>query len=131
MKTALILLSMIFFHIVDDFYLQGSLASFKQKSWWKKNCPNRMYRYDYLVALLFHAFSWTFMIHLPLVAACLLSKKEADVYVFLLLFAVNIIIHAVTDDCKANKLSINLITDQIIHLLQITGTYLFYMYVIL
>lgn len=32
----LILFTMIFCHIVDDYYLQGWLASAKQKSWWKR-----------------------------------------------------------------------------------------------
>lgn len=31
-----ILFTMIFCHIVDDYYLQGWLASAKQKSWWEK-----------------------------------------------------------------------------------------------
>ena len=39
---------MIFCHIVDDYYLQGKLASMKQKSWWEKNAPDRLYKYDYL-----------------------------------------------------------------------------------
>ena len=35
----IILIIMIFLHIVDDFYLQGVLAKFKQKDWWKENYP--------------------------------------------------------------------------------------------
>lgn len=31
-----LLLGMLFLHIVDDYYLQGWLASARQKSWWKK-----------------------------------------------------------------------------------------------
>ena len=30
------LLFMVFLHIVDDYYLQGILASMKQKQWWLK-----------------------------------------------------------------------------------------------
>ena len=33
------LLLMIFLHIVDDYYLQGILASMKQRGWWEKNAP--------------------------------------------------------------------------------------------
>jgi hypothetical protein len=57
-----LLLIMIFLHIVDDYYLQGFLASLKQKRWWEKNAPDKLYRKDYIMALLEHAFSWTFMI---------------------------------------------------------------------
>lgn len=60
-----ILFTMIFCHIVDDYYLQGWLASAKQKSWWEKNAPGKLYKYDYLAALFMHSFSWSFMIMLP------------------------------------------------------------------
>lgn len=60
-----ILFTMIFCHIVDDYYLQGWLASAKQKSWWEKNAPEKLYKYDYLAALFMHSFSWSFMIMLP------------------------------------------------------------------
>lgn len=36
MKETILLLCMLFCHIVDDYYLQGWLASAKQKSWWEK-----------------------------------------------------------------------------------------------
>ena len=48
MKSVLILFAMIFCHIVDDYYLQGILASMKQKAWWQKQesyCEK--YKYDY------------------------------------------------------------------------------------
>ena len=61
-----ILFAMIFCHIVDDYYLQGILASMKQRQWWKENAPNKMYEHDYIVALIMHAFSWSFMISIPL-----------------------------------------------------------------
>ena len=50
LKTIL-LLAMLFCHIVDDYYLQGWLASAKQKSWWKKNAPDKLYKNDYIMAL--------------------------------------------------------------------------------
>lgn len=54
MKYFIILITMIFCHIVDDYYLQGWLASAKQKSWWKKNAPDDLYKHDYLMALFMH-----------------------------------------------------------------------------
>ena len=68
-----ILFSMIFCHIVDDFYLQGCLAKFKQKKWWQENYPNELYRNDWIISLLIHAFSWTFMIMLPTMAWTLMD----------------------------------------------------------
>lgn len=63
----LILIFMFFAHIVDDYYLQGWLASGKQRSWWEKNAPDKLYRYDYKMALVCHALSWAIMIMLPII----------------------------------------------------------------
>lgn len=112
----LILLSMVFCHIVDDYYLQGWLASAKQKAWWEKNSPEPMYRYDYLMALFMHSFSWTFTTMLPL------TLFGSTFYP--MLFIVNVIIHAVTDNAKANLKKINLVQDQIVHMIQIVLTWL-------
>lgn len=112
---------MIFLHIVDDYYLQGWLASGKQKSWWEKNTFNELYKYDYLMALFCHSFSWSFMIQLPIFIYGFYLKK----FIWnILLFIINIIIHAYTDNLKANKLKINLIQDQIIHFIQIVITWI-------
>lgn len=121
MKTFILLL-MIFLHIVDDYYLQGTLAKLKQKSWWGENAPNNLYKNDYIMALWEHAFSWTFMIILPLFwfNGFVLDAK------LVILFIINMITHAVVDDLKANKHKINLVQDQTIHLLQISWTWLLY-----
>lgn len=119
MKTIL-LLGMLFCHIVDDYYLQGILAKLKQKSWWKENAPMRLYKNDYKMALIEHAFSWTFMIHLPII---IIYKN-----VVILWFIGTVFIHAFIDNAKANDLSINLIQDQIIHILQVVATWLIYIY---
>lgn len=59
----ILLFSMLFFHLFDDYKLQGILANMKQRSWWEKNAPDDLYKNDYIIALIEHAFSWTFMIH--------------------------------------------------------------------
>lgn len=117
-----ILLCMIFMHIVDDYYLQGILASMKQRSWWKENAPQEMYKYDYLPALIAHSFSWAFMILLPLA----FSLKSID-FSFFILFFINMIGHAIVDNEKANRKTINLCEDQLVHLAQIilSWAYLF------
>lgn len=114
----IILLSMFFLHIVDDYYLQGVLANLKQKDWWRKNVPDKMFRYDYLIALIEHAFSWSFMIHIPI----MVYLTTLNPYTLI----INMIIHAFIDDLKANKYMINLTTDQIFHFIQIMVTYWFY-----
>lgn len=116
----LILISMIFCHIVDDYYLQGWLASAKQKLWWEQNAPDKLYRYDYIVALFMHSFSWTFMMMLvPTIKVMLFGGIWKP-----LLFLGNVMIHMFVDDLKANKKQINLIQDQSIHMLQIIWTWL-------
>lgn len=120
----MILLSMIFLHIVDDYYLQGWLASAKQKQWWKDNAPQPLYKYDYIWALLMHSFSWTFMVMLPL--AYMQNFKLNTMFNFL--FFMNLFIHAFTDNLKANVKMINLITDQLIHIVQIIITFVLLMY---
>lgn len=117
------LLLMIFLHIVDDFYLQGKLAELKQLKWWISQFDKYedflKYRNDYKIALMIHAFSWTFMIMLPI---SILFYGTLD-WKYYLVFEINWMIHVIVDDLKANKLKINLITDQTIHLIQIIITW--------
>ena len=121
MHPIFILLLMFFCHIVDDYYLQGWLASAKQKKWWKETAPRTLYRFDYIMALVCHAFSWSFMIMLPIAFV-----TNWDMGWLFLAYPINMIIHALVDDLKANKLAINLITDQCIHFVQIGFTFLAY-----
>lgn len=122
---------MIFCHVVDDYYLQGWLASAKQKKWWKENAPNELYKNDYKVALLVHSFSWVFSINLPiLVYALFLHILSSIIFPYFILLVVNMIIHYIVDNLKANKLKINLIADQNIHLFQIMISWVVYMFVI-
>ena len=111
--------SMIFCHIVDDYYLQGWLASAKQKKWWEQNAPDKLYRFDYIMALVCHSFSWSFMIMLPWIIYAGPSLNFA-----LIAIPINSIIHAIVDDLKANKHKLNLIQDQLIHLAQIVVTFI-------
>lgn len=115
MNSSFALLLMIFLHIVDDYYLQDWLASAKQRDWWKENTPQKLYKYDYIWALLVHSFSWSFVVMLP-VAFHL--NFEADVS-FIICLLLNMIVHALTDTSKANMKVINLWTDQLIHICQI------------
>lgn len=118
MAKLFVLLTMIFCHIVDDYYLQGILSSMKQKQWWKDNAPLALYRYDYIAALVMHAFSWSFMVMLPIAY----MYRFAITGLFTIVFLFNMVIHAVADDLKANKGAISLIGDQYVHIAQIIMT---------
>lgn len=111
----LILISMIFCHIVDDYYLQGWLASAKQKSWWEKNAPDEMYKHDYMAALFMHSFSWTFSIMLVPTIYIIINGGVWNP----MLFVGNLLTHMLVDDLKANRKKINLIQDQTLHMVQI------------
>ena len=118
MNKLFTVLLMIFFHVIADYNLQGWLASAKQKSYWEKNYPEPMYQHDYISALRMHSFSWSFMIMLPI--AILWKFNVTPPFCVMLL--VNLVIHMVIDDLKANKKFINLWQDQFIHMLQIIVT---------
>lgn len=122
MKIALlILILMIFCHIIADYNLQGWLASAKQKEWWEKNAPDNMYKNDYIMALFMHSFTWSFMIMVPAAIYALCMKDIF--YVHFLWFIWNIGIHCFIDNQKANRKEINLVEDQLWHLLQIVLTW--------
>lgn len=122
MHPVFVLLLMFFAHIVDDFVLQGWLASAKQKKWWEEHAPQALYKHDYIMALCCHAFSWSFMIMLPIAIA-----TNWNMGWLFIAYPVNMIVHAIIDDLKANKLKINLIADQCFHFIQIVLTFTIYM----
>lgn len=116
---ALILITMVFLHIMDDFYLQGILAQMKQKKWWEKQTTDEQYKHDYIAALIVHGFSWSFMVHLPFTGLIVLLDSFEDVSVLVLSLIVHAAVHALIDHFKANKHAINLIEDQLLHATQI------------
>ena len=123
MSIYFILATMIFLHIIDDYCLQAScLCDLKQKSFWEKNAPQKLYKNDYLCALLMHGLSWSFMIMLP-IATVLTFNVSLN---FFLMFIANAVFHATIDDLKANKYRINLWTDQLVHIGQIIVTFILY-----
>ena len=119
MNKPFLLMLMVFLHIIADYNLQGWLASAKQREWWKNNAPSKLYKYDYILALITHSFSWSFMIMLPI---ALYMGFNID-YIFIVILFANMFIHAFVDNLKTNKNKINLWTDQIIHVTQIIVTF--------
>jgi len=124
MSKLFVIALMIFCHIIDDYRLQGILASMKQRSWWEENYSERLYKYDYIMALAMHSMSWSFMIMLPV--AAYMDFRPTNI--FFMVLAANGVVHALVDDLKANKHKINLIVDQCIHLMQIFITAIVLLY---
>ena len=110
----LIFFIMLFCHIVDDYYLQGILASMKQKAWWRKQEGySEKYKDDWSIALFMHAFSWAFMINLIFIIL------QFNATFIILSIIINCGIHMIVDHLKANAKKINLFTDQWTHICQI------------
>lgn len=122
MNAAFVFLWMIFFHVVADYNLQGWLASAKQKSYWEANAPDKLYKHDYICALIMHSISWTFMIMLPIAYAMGFAINPT----FVILFIFNTALHAIIDDLKANRKLINLWHDQLFHMVQIALTFVLF-----
>lgn len=126
MKYIILLFMMVFFHIVDNYYLQRILAQMKQKKWWEENDPDKLYKNDYKMALLEHAFSWSFMIHIPIFLFIYFYGINIPWYGIVFTIIGNTVIHAYIDNKKANLLQINLVQDQLAHLAQILVTWIAY-----
>ncbi len=124
MSKAFVLLWMLFNHVLDDYFLQGILASMKQKKWWQENYPDAKYKHDYIMALFMHSLSWSFMIMLPIAAFYSFNVG----FWFIFAFIMNLALHMYVDNGKANIGIINLIEDQILHIIQIVGTWIHLMF---
>lgn len=123
------LILMIFAHIVDDFNMQGWLAQAKQRKYWENDPVGKddMYKSDYLMALFIHSFSWSFMIIVPIWIMSGLESVSWMIYTI----PINTLGHMLCDDMKANVRCINLVQDQMFHLLQVLWTYGYWLVVVL
>ena len=115
----IVFILMLLAHFFADFHLQGILADMKQEQWWEQQEGyNSKYKYDYIAALVIHSAEWTLWMMIPL-----FLLPYLDLGMFLLLAALNIVVHSLTDNSKANYRDISLIQDQVIDLAQIAFTY--------
>lgn len=126
MEKILLLISMLYLHIADDYRHQGILTSMKQKSWWEEHAPDDLYRRDYIMALYEHAFSWTVVIHVPAIAYRLYFGNMINLPEFLFLFISMWLVHAMIDDAKCNQHTISLVQDQLAHIVQVWTVWAFY-----
>lgn len=117
-----ILALMVLCHIIVDFHTQGILASMKQKKWWADNVPamgfTHKYDKDYLAALFMHSVEWSIVVHIPFVVFYCSNPVVLASVVF------NAFAHMFIDDLKCNRMKINLITDQTLHIIQIVASVL-------
>lgn len=107
-----VLLCMWYLHLIDDYVLQGILAKLKQRDFWTPY--GKKYQADYGIALLEHGFMNAFLVHIPIYIW--LCKNEPTLFASIFLFG---ILHAIIDDWKANDKRLNLLQDQILHILLI------------
>ena len=84
-------------------------------------------KHDYIVVLILHGFEWSMFIHIPIIVAYVLANgwdfSETFLWAIGIMVCLNAVLHAMVDDLKANVMSINLIQDQLYHLVQIGVTY--------
>lgn len=125
----ILILGTLLAHILEDFHLQGILAQMKQKSWWydevaRVSCEQsdvevpilmKKYRYDYAASLLMHGIEWSIIIAIP--AMFILGGCP---WWLLVIVALNAVVHASIDNAKCNRMSINLVQDQILHMCQLS-----------
>lgn len=112
----------ILLHIIDDFVLQPvCLSKLKQKKIWveHENYSDK-YKNDYKMALFIHSLSWSIMIMFPLLLL------NTNIFFLSGILLLNIVIHYIVDNEKANNFKINLIQDQIIHFVQIIFMYVIF-----
>ena len=124
----MILFAMIFCHLYADYNMQGILASFKQKEWWKENYPNKLYKNDWIISLIEHAFMWSFVTHIPLIY--MWWGNESALVTIGGIIGIQCIFHILIDHAKANMRAINLVEDQCFHLVQIIVSWIFGMFFI-
>lgn len=108
-----IALMMVVLHIIDDFHLQGILAELKQRSYWRQWGPHSRYADDYIPSLICHGLEWSFIVHIPMIWV---YGFEPIIFIMII---VNAVVHSTVDHLKCNEHTINLIQDQIIHMMQI------------
>lgn len=135
----LVFLAMIYLHVADDFN-QGILADLKQKKTWdipdKELGRKNIYRNDYIPPLMMHSIKWSIVIHIPVIIYLLTNEKmryliettfvvggidTSYVFIFNMLISIfgHAVIHGIVDHFKCNRFKINLIVDQLFHVIQI------------
>jgi len=116
-------------HFIADFNLQlgAGLDKFKSVDWWRKIMGEtiwgtadeqfRKYKHDYKVAMAIHSVVWALVTFAPCIWLCTSAKAMLSI------LAVNAVAHYYIDNLKANRYRLNLVQDQILHLLQVGASF--------
>jgi hypothetical protein len=115
-------ITILFFHIIADYNLQGVLAQMKFVRFWKDLKERESQRKDgfkistkdWLMPMIEHSFMWSFIVHLPII---MFYSINPITIIFSII--IHTCFHMLIDSLKANTNDINLIADQLFHMLQI------------
>lgn len=116
---ALILFTMIFLHIVGEFYLQGMLAKMKKKRWWYRHEPEDGGRYNHIAALIIHGYSWSFIVHLPFTGLIVLCDMFDCMAVLSLSLLSHAVLHALLANDRINHDFLDFADEQACHVAQV------------
>ena len=140
-----ILFLMLLMHYIEDFHLQGCMANLKQKKWWEEQMSDNelqshyilehsIYKNDYKMGLFAHSIENAIFVMLPLIIDLLISEFTHNLQNTWILFIPSTILvclsHYGIDNQKANEMKINLIQDQLYHLVIILLIFVSYFWVI-
>ena len=133
---------MIFMHFIGDVYLQGnSLSNAKRREYWERieQKTGVKHPYSHICFLMLHSFLWSFTTLLPILLKIIFYQMliisglipEPSSFQNLILFylaavSVNTLAHGFIDNAKSNLKQIGEIQDQILHIIQITVTFILY-----
>lgn len=124
----IILVSMLAMHVIGDWVLQTPLmCDLKQKAWWQQNYGFQKNARDYKMVILMHSMLWSACVMMPvLVYQLWIGCSDLKAIVLLLVFVINMLVHAWIDDLKANKDKLSLVDDHAVHLLQVAIIFFFF-----
>ncbi len=111
---------MLLLHVVTEFVLQPvALLRLKQKTYWEQPEHPNGGKDASAMAIAINTILWSVMIMLPL----MYYSTEGDL-ILLLVFLVNMLVHAYIDEYTTNRHKLTFVTAQSLYLLQLTITFL-------
>lgn len=108
-------------HVLYDFNQGEHVATMKQKDWWKEHYPAKLYRHDYIIVLILHGLLWSVLVTIPIFVCRYYYHREICNGFILFFIIFNAMLHTLVDHAKANIKCINLLQDQLLHLIQLLG----------
>ena len=115
-------ITILFFHIIADYNLQGILGQMKTVRFWKdlkereskRQDGFKIHEKDWIMAMAEHSFMWSFIVHLPIMIFYTINPIT-----ILSSICINTCFHFIIDSLKASTNTINLLIDQLFHMAQL------------